>query len=102
MKRESLSYILSFFVVIIVFAFAITYTGKEDTLENFHQVEIEEGESLWSIAEKYEEHASIPKQEFVKWIQDKNNLATSVIKPGEVVFVPIDKKQFFNNLASDE
>lgn len=102
MKRESLSYILSFFAVMIAFAFAITYSGKEDTLENYHQVKIEEGDSLWSIAEKYEKHVSIPKQEFVKWVQVKNNLATLVIKPGEIVVVPVDENQFFNNLASDE
>jgi cell division protein YceG involved in septum cleavage len=96
MNKETMFYILSFFVVLIAITVAISYTGKNENLENFHQVKIEEGDSLWSIAEKFHENTQISKQEFVKWVQDKNDIHLGVIKPGDLVFVPVEKEQLYH------
>lgn len=88
-------YILSFFVVFLAVAGALSYTGNHDGLEKFHQVKIEEGDSLWSIADRFYEKTDISKQEFVNWVQEKNDLRTSIIKPGDLVFVPIEKENVY-------
>ena len=103
MKKESLSYILAFFVVLLAITAGITYTNKTDSLENYHQVEIKEGDSLWSIADQFQEKHSISKQEFVKWVQEKNHIHSTTIAPGDIVFVPIQKEEFnqFQQIASE-
>lgn len=103
MKRESLSYILAFFVVLLAITVGITYTNKTDSLENYHQVEIKEGDSLWTIADQFQENKNISKQEFVKWVQEKNNLYSTTIKPGDIVFVPVQKEDIyqFHQIASE-
>ena len=102
MKRESIIYILSFIVVLLAITGAISYTNQNENLENFYIVEIEEGDSLWSIADKFHTNANISKQDFVKWVQDKNELQSTIIKPGDLVFVPLEKEQTkFEQIASE-
>jgi cell division protein YceG involved in septum cleavage len=103
LKKETIFYILSFFAVVLAVTGAISYTGTNENLEKFHQVEIEEGDSLWSIAEQFHENANITKQDFVIWVQDKNKMNSSVVKPGDLVFVPVEKEQIyqFEQIASE-
>jgi cell division protein YceG involved in septum cleavage len=103
MKKETMLYILSFLGVLIAVTGAVSYSGTNENLENFHQVKIQEGDSLWSIADKFHENTQISKQEFVKWVQVKNEIHPSDIKPGDLVFVPIEKEQYyqFEQIASE-
>lgn len=103
MKKESLSYILAFFVVLLAITVGITYTNKTESLEDYYQVKIKEGDSLWTIAEQFEEKHNISKQEFVKWVQEKNEIHSTTINPGKVVFVPIHKEEIhqFQQIASE-
>jgi cell division protein YceG involved in septum cleavage len=95
LKKESCFYILSFIIVVIAITGALTFTGNQSKLEDYHQVEIKEGDSLWSIAEKFQDNTQISKQEFVKWVQDKNDIHSTIIKPGDLVFVPVEKEELF-------
>ncbi|WP_175638940.1 cell division suppressor protein YneA [Metabacillus schmidteae] len=103
MKKESLSYILAFFVVLLAITVGITYTNKTDSLENYHQVEIKKGDSLWTIADQFQDKHNISKQDFVKWVQEKNEIHSSTLTPGEIVFVPIHKEEVhqFQQIASE-
>lgn len=102
MLKESFSYLLSFFIVVIVAVFALSYTGEKESLENYVDVEINEGDSIWTIADQYKEHHNLSKAEFVEWVQEKNGLQTAIIKAGDTVFIPIDKNEYYdmNQLAS--
>lgn len=95
MIKETLVFIFSFFVVLIAIIGAMSITGNKENLANFHQVEIKEGDSLWSIAEKYGNTTKISKQDFVVWVQEKNNIHSSVIKPGDLVYVPVEKEELY-------
>jgi cell division protein YceG involved in septum cleavage len=95
MKKETLVFIFTFFVVLIAITGAMSFTGNNENLANFHQVEIKEGDSIWSIAEKYRDNTKISKQEFVVWVQEKNDIHSSVIKPGDLVYVPVEKEELY-------
>ncbi|MFD2212749.1 cell division suppressor protein YneA [Metabacillus endolithicus] len=95
MKKESFTYVVSFFLVLFAITLAITYTGNSESLDKYHQVEIQEGDSLWSIADEFNVKSQISKQEFVKWVQDKNGIHSNVVKPGEFVFVPVEKDEIY-------
>ncbi len=96
MLKESISYLLSFFVVVIIAVFALSYTGETDSMENYVNIEIKEGDSIWGIADQFKEHHNLSKAEFVEWVQENNGMRTSIIKPGDTVFIPIDKNAYYN------
>ena len=86
--------------ITIAITVAISYTGKNENLENFHQVKIEEGDSLWSIAEKFHENTQISKQEFVKWVQKLHSMPLQEWQAhqGDVLYRYYDILDFFASL----
>ncbi|MEM5015188.1 cell division suppressor protein YneA [Metabacillus indicus] len=92
--KGSLSYVISFFAVVIVAVFALSYTGEKESLDHYVSIEIAEGDSIWSLADQYEEHHRMSKTDFVEWVQDKNGLPTAVIKSGDSVVLPIEKQTY--------
>jgi cell division protein YceG involved in septum cleavage len=102
MLKESFSYLLSFFIVVIVAVFALSYTGEKDRMDHYVNIEVTEGDSIWSIADQFKEHHNLSKSDFVEWVQEKNGMETAVIKPGEQVFIPIEKTAYYevNQIAS--
>lgn len=37
------------------------------------------------------------KIEFVQWVEEKNNLQTLVVKPGDKVVIPVEKNMRYND-----
>lgn len=52
-----------------------------------------EGDSLWGIAQKYEEQHNFTEREFVSWVKKYNGLANDTIYAGEQLIIPIDVNQ---------
>lgn len=89
------------FVVVLFFTFsynAITSQANEDTSDvtykYFTSFEIEQGDSLWSIAEAhidYDHYDSI--QDYIDEVVDINNLKSESIKSGQCIIIP-----YFSNI----
>lgn len=90
MDKLSWSYIVSFFLVIMAAVLAISYTGEREELDHYLEVQVKEGDSLWKIADEYKEYDNMSHSEFVKWVQERNNLQSLVVKP-ETIVIPIEK-----------
>ncbi|WP_226665542.1 LysM peptidoglycan-binding domain-containing protein [Metabacillus litoralis] len=95
MNKLSISYIITFILSILAITIIISYNGNSNNLDNYHQVKIKEGDSLWSIADQFQRKTEISQQDFVKWVQEKNNIHSSLIKPGDLVVVPIEKNDIY-------
>jgi LysM repeat protein len=65
--------------------------------ESYHQVTVQEGDSLWNIAEELSEEHNMSTKGLVEWVSEKNNLATDIIKPGDTLILPGEKSIFLNN-----
>ncbi len=96
MDKLSWSYIVSFFLVIMAAVLAISYTGEREELDHYLEVQVKEGDSLWKIADEYKEYDNMSHPEFVKWVQERNNLQSLVVKPGETIVIPIEKNKYYN------
>jgi LysM repeat protein len=87
-----------FALILVIFSvlsglFVIGQMTKEP---NYKEIVVHEGDSLWSIAMKYEKNHHMDCNEFVKWVEQKNHLSSPVIKPGDKIIIPVtavDKKQ---------
>lgn len=96
MNKLTFSYIFSFFVVLAACVLALSYTGEKEKLDGYMRVVIQEGDSLWEIADQYKDYDHLSHSDFVQWVQEKNDLQTLVVKPGETIVIPVEKTKFDN------
>jgi len=52
----------------------------------------QQGDSLWEIAKKYEPYHHLSNEEFVKWVEHRNNIVDGRVYPGEKIVIPVEKK----------
>ncbi|WP_421384800.1 cell division suppressor protein YneA [Bacillus salacetis] len=69
---------------------------KVDTGESYQTVTVKEGDSLWVIAEELSDGHTMSTKDLVKWVSEKNNLATDIIKPGDSLIIPVEKSTHLN------
>ncbi|WP_100331011.1 cell division suppressor protein YneA [Bacillus xiapuensis] len=56
----------------------------------FQEIVVQEGDSLWSIADQYEQTNGMNKEEFIMWVQKENQLLSARIQPGDVLVIPVN------------
>lgn len=66
--------------------FATTEAG---TSESYRQVEVNQDDTLWSIANKYGTKNVDPRTTVNK-ICDLNDISASDVKPGDIILVPVE------------
>lgn len=76
-------FIFSLFVIIVV---AIT----DEKVEQYEQVIIEHGDTLWSLADQYRGKMSV--QDWIAFVKKENHLANEKIIIGQQLKVPVDKQ----------
>ncbi|MED5052568.1 LysM peptidoglycan-binding domain-containing protein [Anoxybacillus rupiensis] len=73
---------LSFWIAVIV-----SLTEPE-----YKEIQVKQGDSLWEIAKKYEPYHHLSNEEFVKWVEHRNNIVDGRVYPGEKIVIPVEKK----------
>ncbi|AXN40769.1 cell division suppressor protein YneA [Peribacillus butanolivorans] len=103
MKKLYKNYIYTILLAGSVFIFSILFSCTLDKNQNnnFLSIEVNEGDTLWEIAEKYEE-ADLTKKEFIGWIEEHNEVSADSIKPGQVIVIPVKSEKLVQNLASQQ
>ena len=79
-------------IMIIVFAgYSIIGAGRAEaaTVTTYERVVINDGDTLWNIAERYNPDADMSTRDIVYDICDYNKLNAGDIQPGDVVYVPV-------------
>lgn len=87
---------IAIFILSIIFSFSL----EKDSTNEYQSIQINEGDTLWSIANQYEDH-SLTKMEFINWIEEHNQVYADSIKPGQTIVIPI-KRELVQNLASSK
>lgn len=88
------TYYTIFFMILAVFAYAVTSFAKGPDLENYATITISAGDTLWELAHEYKEQHHLSAAEFVEWVETNNNIQYKPIVPGEMLYVPILKEDF--------
>lgn len=85
------SYLILFFALIMVFTFYAILSHNTNSAQ-MSQVEIEEGDTLWTLAESFS--GTTPHHEWIEDIMKENNLSTSKIIAGQSLKIPSDHLKF--------
>lgn len=85
------SYLILFFALIMVFTFYAILSHNTNSAQ-MSQVEIEEGDTLWTLAESFS--GTTPHHEWIEEIMKENNLSTSKIIAGQSLKIPSDYLRF--------
>ncbi|MBT2618059.1 MULTISPECIES: LysM peptidoglycan-binding domain-containing protein [unclassified Bacillus (in: firmicutes)] len=103
MKKLYKNYIYTILLAGSVFIFSILFscTLNNDQKKDFLSIEVSEGDTLWGIAEEYEE-SNLTKKEFIGWIEENNGVSADSIKPGQVIVIPVKGEELVQNLASEK
>ena len=82
------------FLLSVMFSFSVEDTSRTP----FKSVLINEGDTLWSIANQYENH-SLTKVEFIEWIEEYNGVRADNVQPGQTIIIPV-KSEHVQNVAT--
>ena len=96
------SFIILFFTLILLLSF-YTIFSNNDEQSQMSQVKIEDGDTLWTLAETFS--GNTPHHEWIDEIMEENQLSTAKIKAGQSLKIPSDQLKFAPDdsikLASD-
>jgi Zn-dependent membrane protease YugP len=82
---SDLSYI-AVFMMIIAYMLMSAHVSAQPKFEHFIEVEVENGDTLWSIASKYTDGVTV--QSYITILKEQNNLKDHHIYAGQVLLVP--------------
>lgn len=87
------SFVILFIVVTLAFGLYLTFSLTDEQDESFINVEIKQGDSLWSLSKQYSESLSMSEKEFIEWVAAENNLMSYSIYEGEQLVLPIPEQE---------
>lgn len=83
MSKESIIFVGLFTVILSAVILMLSYTSSGQELNQYVKIEVQQGDTLWSIADQVADTKKINKNDFIEWVADKNQLQTSDIQPGD-------------------
>ncbi len=85
------SYLVFFFSLIVVFTFysVISHNAQK---QEFSELEIEKGDTLWELAESFS--GNTPHHKWIEDIMEMNNLRTTKIVAGQSLKIPVDQLDY--------
>ncbi len=84
---EKYSYVIILIAITYISVFMLFNRFEKPT--DFVQVTIEEGQSLWELADRFSDRHSMTSAQFVRWVEEKNGISGDRIFPGEQLRVPV-------------
>lgn len=86
-RKNSFTFLL---IGLMFFMFSLfsLFNNNKDESEFVMEIKIEQGDTLWHLAEKYN-YDNIDTSKFISKIQETNNIEGSVIKAGDVLRIPV-------------
>lgn len=83
---------------IIMFTFFIV---EDEKIEQYEQVTIAQGDTLWSLAETY--RGKMAKNDWIHFVKKENGLQDEKVVYGQVLMVPVEQdSNYIANLNDEE
>ncbi|ASF28969.1 MULTISPECIES: cell division suppressor protein YneA [Bacillus amyloliquefaciens group] len=92
MAKESIIFVGLFTAILSAAILLVSCVGNDQTLSQYVKIKVQDGDTLWSLADHVAEKKNINKEEFIEWVTENNHLQTADIKPGDELILPVKKK----------
>ncbi len=79
------------FIFMILFATATVVMAAPLDRDDYIEVTIEKGDTLWGLAQEYKESHVYSPEEFIDWVTDHNAVERSAVYPGQKILIPVEK-----------
>lgn len=83
------SFIIVFIIISLLIMFTLFEEFKPVNTTNYKQVTIEQGDTLWSLADTYGKEIHKNHEQFINWVERVNQITPENIKPGQKIVIPI-------------
>ena len=80
-----------FFVFSIIFIAIILI--KDEKIELYEHVTIEQGDTLWTLAEQY--RGKMDKHDWIHTVKKQNELTSESVASGQTLIVPVEKNSIY-------
>ena len=85
----------------VTIAFVAYLYITDEKIEQYEQITIEHGDTLWSLAEQY--RGKMSTQDWIAFVKKENHLFNQVLTTGETILIPIAKDSvYIANLSLEE
>lgn len=104
-SQTSYSFYILFIILGVLFIAALGLSFESKNSKEYATITVSKGDTIWSLAEKYDGIYRLSKQDFIQWVEEKNYLYSSNIFPGDQLIIPVKKrdiKKISNFANSDE
>ena len=85
----------------VTIAFVAYLYITDEKIEQYEQITIEHGDTLWSLAEQY--RGKMSTKDWVTFVKKENNLFNQVLTTGQIIVIPVAKDSvYIANLSLEE
>jgi hypothetical protein len=90
MKKLWENYSYAMILLAVSLIFSIVAKAQLNNEDAYITVTIEEGQSLWEIAETFASEHNLSESEFVSWVEKENGIIGETIMPGDELVIPVE------------
>lgn len=100
LKRKGIILIAGIMSVLVISTIFFSFSAKASDTSNetcykyYTSILIQDGDSLWSLAEKYRDERFPSKKAYIDEIRKMNNLADDVLISGQYLIIPYYSNEF--------
>ncbi|AME05124.1 cell division suppressor protein YneA [Bacillus siamensis] len=92
MAKESIIFVGLFTAILSAVILLVSCAGNDQALSQYVKIKVQDGDTLWSLADQVAEKKNINKEDFIEWVTENNHLQTADIKPGDELILPVKKE----------
>ena len=93
------NYVALFLAITVAFVAYLYITDEK--IETYEHITIEQGDTLWSLAEQY--RGKMSTKDWVAFVKKENDLFNRVLTTGQTIIIPVAKDSvYIANLSLEE
>lgn len=90
---EKYSYVIILLIVTLAMGLYFIFSTNSNS-DEYVIITVKDGDSLWSISEKYAHNIGVSTEEFVRILERENQLTHNLLKSGEQLVIPTPLNKF--------
>lgn len=98
---DTYSYTIIFIAGLFILSLSMIFNNFDTPEDSYKQITAKQGDTIWDMAERFGS-TGMSKEEFVSWVQDKNDLQVNQLRAGQTVIIPVENNSDGLQLANSK